>query len=83
MVTEKATLSLRGDLTVSYADGRVDIIAERQAPSGGRTYWGVSHEILIRDFYAQLDNTEPFWISPREAAKSLGIVQDDLPAVTH
>lgn len=76
VVTEKATLSLRGELTVSHADGRMDVIAERQAPSGGRAYWGVSHELLIRDFYAQLDRPEPFWISPREAAKSLRIVQD-------
>ncbi len=76
IVTEKATLSLRGDLTVSYADGRVEVVAERQAPSGGRTYWGVSHEILIRDFYDRLEDPEPFWISPREAAKSLRIVQE-------
>jgi UDP-N-acetyl-2-amino-2-deoxyglucuronate dehydrogenase len=76
IITEKATLSLRGELTVNHADGRVEVIAERQAPSGGRAYWGVSHEILIRDFYAQLDQPEPFWISPREAAKSLRIVQD-------
>ena len=51
MITDKATLTLRGDLTVGYHDGRVKVIAERQAPSGGRAYWGVSHEILIRDFY--------------------------------
>jgi len=76
VVTEKATLSLRGDLTVSYANGEVVVIPERQAPSGGRSYWGVSHEILIRDFYTHLDHPEPFWISPREAAKSLKIVQD-------
>lgn len=76
VVTEQATLSLRGDLTVSYSDGRVEVIQERQAPSDGRAYWGVSHEILIRDFYARLDDAEPFWISPREAAKSLRIVQD-------
>lgn len=76
VVTEQATLSLRGDLTVSHSDGRVEVIRERQAPSDGRAYWGVSHEILIRDFYSQLDRPEPFWISPREAAKSLRIVQD-------
>ena len=52
------------------------MVAERQAPSGGRTYWGVSHEILILDFYDRLEDPEPFWISPREAAKSLRIVQD-------
>ena len=76
VITEKAALSLRGDLTVSYHDGRVEVVAERSAPSGGRAYWGVSHEILIRDFYAKLHDPEPFWISPREAAKSLRIVQD-------
>lgn len=76
VLTEKATLSLRGDLTVTYTDGRIHVVPERQAPSGGRAYWGVSHELLIRDFYHQLESDEPFWISPREAAKSLKIVQD-------
>jgi UDP-N-acetyl-2-amino-2-deoxyglucuronate dehydrogenase len=76
VVTEKATLSLRGDLRISYADGSVEVVPERQAPSGGRSYWGVSHELLIRDFYAGLDEAQPFWISPREGAKSLAIVQE-------
>jgi predicted dehydrogenase len=76
VVTENAILTLRGDLTVSYADGRTEVIAERKAPSGGRAYWGVSHELLIRDFYARLGDDEPFWISPREAEKSLRIVQN-------
>ncbi|MFK0006426.1 Gfo/Idh/MocA family protein [Paenarthrobacter sp. NPDC090520] len=76
IVTENATLSLRGELTVTYADGRVDVIPERALESGGRAYWGVSHELLIRDFYARLNHPEPFWISPAEAAKSLRIVKD-------
>ncbi|MFJ4027446.1 Gfo/Idh/MocA family protein [Paenarthrobacter sp. NPDC089989] len=76
VVTENGTLSLRGELTVTYADGRVDVIPERTLESGGRAYWGVSHELLIRDFYAKLDHPEPFWISPAEAAKSLRIVKD-------
>lgn len=76
IVTEKATLSLRGDLTVTYADGRVDVISERQAGSGGRAYWGASHELLIADFYAKLADPEPFWINPAEAEKSLRIVKD-------
>jgi UDP-N-acetyl-2-amino-2-deoxyglucuronate dehydrogenase len=76
IITERATLSLRGDLTVSYADGRVEVVPERRAASGGRSYWGVSHELLIRDFYDRLGDPEPFWISPQEAAKSLAIVKD-------
>ncbi|MCD4852946.1 Gfo/Idh/MocA family oxidoreductase [Arthrobacter sp. AK01] len=76
IVTEKATLSLRGDLTVTYADGRVDVIPERVVESGGRSYWGVSHELLIADFYSRLAEPGPFWINPAEAGKSLGIIKD-------
>ena len=76
VVTENAVLSLRGDLTVTYADGRVDVIPERTSDSGGRSYWGVSHELLINDFYGRLAEAEPFWISPAEAEKSLRIIKD-------
>ncbi|MDN5797970.1 MAG: Gfo/Idh/MocA family oxidoreductase [Intrasporangium sp.] len=76
ITAERGTLSLDGDLTISYADGRVEHVAERAAPSAGRTYWGVSHEVLIADFYDRLGDPEPFWISPSEALKSLRIVTD-------
>jgi UDP-N-acetyl-2-amino-2-deoxyglucuronate dehydrogenase len=74
IVTEEATLYVRGDLTITYADGRVEIIPERVAGSGGRAYWGVSHQLLIRDFYNRLGEDAPFWISPAEAAKSLSVI---------
>jgi predicted dehydrogenase len=73
IVTEQATLLIRQDLTVTWADGKVETVAERRAASGGRGYWGVSHRLLIADFYARLDDAEPFWIGPREATKSLQI----------
>ncbi|WP_427018535.1 Gfo/Idh/MocA family protein [Pseudarthrobacter sp. P1] len=73
--TEKARLSLRDDLTVTYDDGRVEVTPERAAVSGGRGYWGVSHALLIGDFYAQLGQEGPFWIDPAEAAKSLRIIK--------
>jgi len=75
IVTEQATLYLRGDLTISYADGRVERVPERVATSGGRAYWGFSHQLLIDDFYRRLDDPEPFWISPAEAAKSLSVIE--------
>ncbi|AXJ09741.1 Gfo/Idh/MocA family protein [Arthrobacter sp. PM3] len=74
--TEKATLSLRGDLTVTYDDGRSDVVRERAAGSGGRSYWGVSHALLIADFYESLAQPGPFWIDAAEAAKSLRIVKE-------
>ena len=48
IVTEAAELFLRRDLTVRYADGRVEVVEERQAASSGRAYWGVSHRLLDR-----------------------------------
>jgi len=72
---ENAYVSLRNGLTVAWRDGHVERHEERVAPSGGRSYWGVSHELLIRDFYAKVDDPEPFWISPAEAMKSLRILK--------
>jgi len=62
IVGERATATLRGDLTVRYADGRVMTVPERTATTGGQSYWGLSHELLIDDFHSRLSAPEPFWI---------------------
>jgi predicted dehydrogenase len=72
---ENAYVSLRNGLNVVWKDGKVDTYEERKVPSGGRSYWGVSHELLIRDFYDRVDEPEPFWISPAEAMKTLKILK--------
>ena len=76
LVAEGALLSIRNDLTVHHAGGRVDQVAEAAAVSAGRGYWGVSHTELISDFYGRLNDPAPFWISPREATKSLRLIAD-------
>jgi UDP-N-acetyl-2-amino-2-deoxyglucuronate dehydrogenase len=76
IVTERAMLHLRGDLTVTYADGRVEVIAERRPSGGGRAYWGASHELLIADFHRTLADPAPFWIGPDEGIKSLRLVHE-------
>jgi predicted dehydrogenase len=76
IVTERATLALRGDLTVTFDDGRAQVVQERAVAAGERAYWGVSHELLIRDFYDGLDSGRPFWIDPRAAQRSLEIIQE-------
>jgi UDP-N-acetyl-2-amino-2-deoxyglucuronate dehydrogenase len=68
---ENAYVRLCDGLEIRWNDGRVERFEERAASTSGRSYWGVSHELLITDFYANLDNPEPFWISPAEAMKSL------------
>ena len=78
--TEHAYVEVRsgtaGGLTVRWKDGRVDTFSDRVATPGGRAYWGVSHEELIRDFHASLDSPEPFWIGPAEAMASLRILKE-------
>jgi len=76
IVAEKATLNLRGDLRITHADGRVEVVQERRASSGGRDYWGVSHQLYIADFYAQLGQEGPFWNDPAEALKTLRVIKD-------
>lgn len=75
-----AYVSLRGGteggLTIRWKDGRVDVLGERSLTSGGRSYWGVSHELLIRDFYETLEAPEPFWIGPGESMESLRILKE-------
>ena len=74
IVTERAVLLIRDDLTVRHADGRVETVAERRVVTGGRTYWGASHALLIADFYARLAEPGPFWIDPHEGTRSLRLV---------
>ena len=67
LVTERARVSIRGDLTITWDDGRVDVVPERRSTSVGRDYWGVSHELLIADAYRTRGTGERFWIGPAEA----------------
>jgi UDP-N-acetyl-2-amino-2-deoxyglucuronate dehydrogenase len=73
-VTERAVLLIRGDLTVSHADGRTETVAEPVVSTGGRAYWGASHELLIADLYRTLDDPQPFWIRPAEGTRSLRLI---------
>jgi UDP-N-acetyl-2-amino-2-deoxyglucuronate dehydrogenase len=75
IVTERAVLLIRGDLTVTYLDdGRIETVAERVVDTGGKAYWGASHDLLIADFYRTLDQPQPFWIDPEEGTRSLRLV---------
>lgn len=73
---ERGTLRLCGDLTVTHADGRTEMVPERVAPGVGRSYWGVSHELLIADFHDRLAEQGPFWIGPAEGMAALRILDD-------
>lgn len=87
VVAENGTATIRDGLTVRWNDGHEERYPERRAATGGRTYWGVSHELLIADFYARLPDPEPFWIGPSEALSALRMLttiyhQSSLPPTT-
>ncbi len=74
ITTERATLRYADALTVVHRDGRTERV-EQTLATGDRAYWGLSHETLIRDFYARLDDPARFWIGAAEAQKSLDAIQ--------
>lgn len=63
-------------LELTWHDGRTELIPERVVESRGRSYWGASHELLIRDFYERLDDPEPFWIDAAQADISMRMMRD-------
>ena len=73
IVAERGVLTIRGDLTIAWADGRVEVVTERPHTTG-KVYWGASHEALIADFHRTLHDPEPFGIGPREGTRCLRLV---------
>ncbi|MEL4356979.1 MULTISPECIES: Gfo/Idh/MocA family protein [unclassified Luteococcus] len=69
------TATMADGLHVRYADGRTLDVAERVVPTTGRSYWGMSHQLLIDDFHRQLGSPRPFWIGPQEAMASLRMLK--------
>lgn len=76
IIAENGQLAIRGDLLVTSADGSTRTVRERSVATGGRSYWGASHELLIGDFYDRLEDPEPFWLSPAEATHSLAVLKE-------
>lgn len=76
IVAEHAHLSLRENLRVSYDDGRLETVEEELTAQGERSYWGVSHQRLIADFYRRLGDADPFWITPAQAARTVEIIYE-------
>ena len=76
LLTEEATVRMENDLSVTYADGRTLLVPEEGIASGEKSYWGLSHGLLIDDFYRHVQQRKPFLIDAAEALKSLRIVTD-------
>lgn len=71
------------DGSATLTDGRVLLtdgagtrqVATDARPSGERSYWGLSHALLIDEFYATLEDPEPFWLSPAVGVRALTVLR--------
>ncbi len=69
------TLTLAdGELRLTDADGTRMLATDAQA-NGARSYWGLGHALLIDDFYARLDDPEPFWLTPDVGLGALRVLR--------
>lgn len=69
------TLTLAaGELRLTDADGTRMLATDAQA-DGARSYWGLGHALLIDDFYARLDDPEPFWLTPDVGLGALRVLR--------
>ena len=74
IVTEHARARLETDLTVTYDDGRVEVVRAAAVAAGERAYWGASHGLLIDDFYRHVRAGKRFWIDTAAALETLRII---------
>jgi UDP-N-acetyl-2-amino-2-deoxyglucuronate dehydrogenase len=75
IVTDRAVVRLGDDLVVTWDDGRPDTVVTAVRAEGARAYWGVSHAVLVADFYRSVVAGERFWIDGPEAMKTLRVIQ--------
>jgi len=74
IVTEHARVRLETDLTVTYDDGRVDVVRPSRLATGEKAYWGAAHGLLIEDFYRHVRADKPFWIDAEAGLETLRII---------
>lgn len=70
---EKGRVVLYDELTVYYDNGTKKVIDLEKA-SGKKAYWGLSHKLIIDDFYNSIINNCEFAINGQEALKTMEII---------
>jgi UDP-N-acetyl-2-amino-2-deoxyglucuronate dehydrogenase len=77
LIFEQATLLQRGDTLYLEQDGKLTTLEEPVANTmGEKSYWGMSHELQIRDYYEHVLAGKPFWIDGPEGYNGFRLVMD-------
>lgn len=75
LIFEQGTLLQRRDCVFLLQDGEeTELCRPSQTATGAKSYWGVSHGLLIRDFYKHVQQGRRFWIDAEEGSRALSLV---------
>jgi len=75
IICEKAVIRLSDSLIIKYNDGRKEEILNINKASGEKAYWGLSHSLLIEDFYDSILENREFLVNGYEGIKTIKIIK--------
>lgn len=75
LIFEHGLLLQRRDCVYLLQDGQeTELSRPSQTAEGAKSYWGISHGLLIEDFYRHIRENRPFWLNAEEGSRALDIV---------
>ncbi|NGZ76868.1 Gfo/Idh/MocA family protein [Saccharibacillus alkalitolerans] len=75
LIFEQGALLQRRDIVYLLQDGEeTELCRPSQTATGAKSYWGVSHGLLIRDFYRHVREGRHFWLDAEEGGRALDLV---------
>ncbi|OWA34794.1 oxidoreductase [Saccharibacillus sp. O16] len=76
LVFEQGILLQRRECVYLLQDGQeTELSRPAQAATGAKSYWGVSHGLLIQDFYRHVREGRRFWLDAQEGSRALQLVK--------
>jgi len=75
IICEKAVIRLLDKLVITYADGRVEMVSEKDKATGEKAYWGCSHQNLIQDLHQKLQEGRPFDLTGEQGIATIKIIE--------
>ena len=75
LIFEQGILLQRQDRLYLLQGGEeTELCRPTQSASGAKSYWGISHGLLIQDFYRHIRENKPFWLDAEESSRALELV---------
>lgn len=72
---EKATLVIKDGSLTLHESGKIKILLNENMTSGQKSYWGISHKVLIDKYYENLTQNKQPEISPYDGSISLEMIK--------